>query len=82
MNIALWEGTVNKFRKSHTYSHTGVHQKAPILAIEGDMGWIRTKVRQWVAMLRVWNKLIQMPDNCLTKKVFTWDYDFYVKILR
>ncbi len=33
------------------------------------------KVRQWIAMLRLWNKLIQIPDNCLTKKVFTWDYD-------
>ncbi len=55
--------------------YLGVHQKAPSLAIEGYMGWIRTKVRQWVAMLRLWNKLIQMPDNCLTKKVFTWDYD-------
>ncbi len=45
------------------------------MTIEGDMGWIRTKVRQWVAMLRLWNKLIQMPDNCLTKNVFTWSYD-------
>ncbi len=52
-----------------------VHQKALILAIEGDMGWIRTQVRQWVALLRLWNKLIQMPDDCLTKKVFTKDYD-------
>ncbi len=48
-----------------------VHQRVQILAIEGDMGWIRTTVRQWVAMLRLWNTLIQMPDNCLTKKVFT-----------
>ncbi len=26
-------------------------------------------------MLRLQNKLIQMPDNCLTKTLFTWDYD-------
>ncbi len=51
--------------------YLGVHLKAQILAIEGDMGWIRIKVSQWVAMLRLWNKLIQMLDNCLTKKVFT-----------
>ncbi len=54
--------------------YLGVHQKAQIMAIEGDMGWIRAKVRQWVAMLRLWNKLIQMPGDCLSKKVFTWDY--------
>ncbi len=55
--------------------YLGVHQKAPILAIEGDMGWIMTTVRCWVAMLRLWNKLIQMPDDCTTKNVYTRDYN-------
>ncbi len=57
----------------------GVHQKAPILAIEGDMGWIRTKVRHWVAMLKLWNKLIQMPDDCLIKRCLL-GIMIYVKI--
>ncbi len=29
-----------------------VHQKASIVVIEWDMGCIRTKIRDWVAMLR------------------------------
>ncbi len=51
-----------------TRYYLGVHQKAPIFAIEGDIGWTRTKVRHQVAMLRLWNKLSQ-------KSPFNWDYN-------
>ncbi len=30
------------------------------------------KVRHQVAMLRLWNKLSQMSEDCLTKNVFNW----------
>ncbi len=53
----------------------GVHQKEPILALEGDMGWITSDVRRQTEMLRLWNKLIHMDDSRLTKKVFLYDYN-------
>jgi len=53
----------------------GVHQKAPILALEGDTGWVTTDVRRQTEMLRLWNRLIYMDDSRLTKKVFLYDYD-------
>jgi hypothetical protein len=66
-----------KIQNRATRYYLGVHQTSPIFAIQGDMGWIRTKVRHQVAMLRLWNRLSQMPDDRLTKKVFDWDYYMY-----
>ncbi len=48
----------------------GVHQKVPILALEGDMGWITNDVRRQTEMLRLWNRLIDMDDSRLTKRYF------------
>ncbi len=56
-----------------------VHQKALIFAIQGDIGWTRTKVRHQVAMLRLWNKLSKMSEDCLTKR-FLIGIIMYVKI--
>ncbi len=38
----------------------GVHPKAPLLGLEGGMGWENCKVRHVLAFMRLWNKLIKM----------------------
>ncbi len=52
----------------------GVHKTAPILALEGDMGWITKDVRRQTEKLCLWNRLINMDDSRLTKKLFLYDY--------
>ena len=52
----------------------GVHRFAPNLAINGDAGWISSTVRRKIEMFRYWNRLINMDDNRITKKIFKWDY--------
>ena len=52
----------------------GVHRFTPILALTGDMGWMVSSSRRWINILRLWNKLIKMNENRLTKKVFEYDY--------
>ena len=52
----------------------GVHQKAPLLAISGDMGWTNTQSKRHINMLRLWNRFLSMEDYRLTKRVFLWDY--------
>ena len=52
----------------------GVHRFTPILAINGEMGWTLSIHRRWVNMIRLWNRLISMDDNRLTKCVFNSDY--------
>ncbi len=52
----------------------GVHPKAPLLCLEGDMGWENCKVRHFLAIIRLWNKLIKMNPDKVTKRIFIWDY--------
>lgn len=53
----------------------GVHNYAPNMAIQGDMGWTHSSVRRRVNMVRLWNKLINLDPERLTKKIFLWDYN-------
>ena len=52
----------------------GVHRFTPILAINGEMGWTISMHRRWANMLRLWNRLIGMNNDRLTKCVFETDY--------
>ena len=53
--------------------YLGVHKFAPNKAINADMGWITSRTRRHISMLSLWNRLVQMDDNRLTKQVFLWD---------
>ena len=51
----------------------GVHNKAALLGLEGDIGWSNCKIRQNVNMIKLWNRLVLMNNDRLTKKIFEWD---------
>ena len=51
----------------------GVHRFAPTTAVVGDTGWISSKTRHWINMVRYWNRLINMDHNRLCKRIFLWD---------
>ena len=53
----------------------GVHRFTPILAMLGDTGWLPSVYRRWISMLRLWNRLILMDDDRLTKCAFNADYE-------
>lgn len=50
----------------------GVHKYTTKLAIEGDMGWDSCLTKQRCEMVRLWNRLTQLPEERLTKKIFNW----------
>lgn len=50
----------------------GVHKFVPVLAAQGDMGWVPGSILRKSEMVRLWNRIIYMPDNRITKKVFLW----------
>ena len=52
----------------------GVHKFAPTLALEGDMGWMSTRYKRWLHILRLWNRLIALNDERLTKHIFVNDF--------
>ena len=52
----------------------GVHNFTPIAALQGEMGWLPSKHRKYLNMLRFWNRLQNMPNDRLTKHVFNTEY--------
>ena len=53
--------------------YLGVHRFAPILGVIGDIGWSSARVGQHINMVRLWNRLIEMDENRITKRIFMWD---------
>ena len=49
--------------------YMGVHRLAPIPGMRGDFGWSCTKYRRHQLILRLWNRLIRMDANRLTKHI-------------
>jgi hypothetical protein len=48
----------------------GVHRFAPVAGLEGDMAWLSPQYRRWLCILRLWNRLINMHDDRLPKRIF------------
>ncbi len=51
----------------------GVHKYTAKWAIERDMGWESCLVKQRCETVRLWIRLVQLPEERLTKKIFIWD---------
>ena len=53
--------------------YLGVHNKTPLHAIAGDMGWDDSLIRRHISILRLWNRLIKMDNSRIAKMIFMWD---------
>lgn len=51
-----------------------VHKFTSKFDIRGDMGWIPSKQRRFLDIIRYWYRLLGMNDNILCKHVFLWNY--------
>ncbi len=51
----------------------GTHRFSPNLAINDDIGRSSIKTKQAVEMGRLWNRLVNMENDHLTKNIFMWD---------
>ena len=51
----------------------GVHRFASIDALLGDLGWVPAQTRHKELILKLWNRLCQMPLDRITRQVFDWD---------
>ena len=52
----------------------GVHRFCPIAGMQGDMGCITPRLSRFLPIARLWNRLLLMNDNRITKQIFNWDY--------
>ncbi|CAG2224647.1 unnamed protein product [Mytilus edulis] len=53
----------------------GISKCAPIPAVLGDMGWLPVYIHTQCNAIRLWCRLMKMPDNRLCRKVFCWDIE-------
>ena len=66
---------IEKIQNQACRFYLGVHKFAPIIAVQGDMGWKTSRHRRMLHIMRYWNRLIKMNDARLTKKIFRWDFE-------
>ena len=52
--------------------YLGVNKYTAKCGIEGDVGWLTPKIRRSVEMLRLWNRIVSMPDTRLPKAVYNY----------
>ena len=52
----------------------GVHKFTPIPALQGEMGWTPVRLRKNICILRFWNRMIEMSNDRLSKRIFNADY--------
>ena len=43
--------------------------------MQGDMGWYDTSFGRAIAKIRLWNKIIQLDENRLSRKIFEADFN-------
>ena len=60
-------------RAQRTY--LGVGKFYPVPYIEGETGWTPVILRHHVAMVRLWLKLVKLPEDRLANFVFNWDHE-------
>ena len=53
--------------------YLGVHRFAPIDALLGDIGWVSSKTRHKILVMKLWNRLCELPSSRVTRKVLSWD---------
>ena len=51
----------------------GVHSKAPLAGLQGEVNWITPRYRRHLCKIRFWNRLTRMDHTRLTKKIALWD---------
>ena len=48
----------------------GVHKYAPLFALQGEMAFMSTVTSRKLEILRLWNRILRLPNERLPKKLF------------
>lgn len=53
----------------------GVGKTSPIPAITGDIGWTPVHINNQCNAIRLWCRLMNLPESRICRKVFSWDVE-------
>ncbi len=54
--------------------YLGVHKFVPNVALTAETAWLKPMYSRYLCVFRFWNRLMNMDDSMLTKKIFIEDY--------
>ncbi len=54
--------------------YLGVHKFTPITGLLGELGWLTSKYNNWINMLRLWNRIININNDRLIRRIFNFEY--------
>ena len=57
----------------------GSYKFAANAAIVADMGWRKPICNRYLCLIRFWNRMLNLPDERLTRQISNYDYDKCVK---
>ena len=66
---------LNNIHNRAVRTYLGVHKYAPILALTGELSFTPPEIRRKVEMIRLWNRIIKMPDSRLPKIIFENEFE-------
>ncbi len=66
-------GVINNIQNRAMRYFLGVNKFTPTHALYGELGWVMPRYRRWLSFAQLWNRLILMNDNRITKKILLWD---------
>jgi hypothetical protein len=53
--------------------YLGVNKYTPIAGLYSETGWLTCQERHWIARCRYWNRMINMRNERLLKRIFEYD---------
>ena len=63
---------INAIQNRASRFFLGLGRYAPNIAVQGEMGWTLPGHDQWIAVTRQWCRLVNMDNNRICKKVFSY----------
>ena len=64
---------IEKLQNRAIRSYLGVGKFTPIPALNGEMGWIPSSIRNHCQMIRLWCRIVDMDKRRIPYRTFLWD---------
>ena len=68
--------SLDKIHSRAARAFLGVSKSTPKQGLRAEMNWLEPRSRTQLKMLRMYHRLVTMPDQLLTKQIFLWDQKF------
>ena len=65
--------SIEKIQSRAIRAFIGVNKTTPIPGMKAEINWMEARSRTQIRMVRMYHRLVNLPETRLTKKIFRWD---------